>query len=959
MEKTFKIVTSLIVLLILTVSVYGQQPRINFKKYRSIPGDSTWIDVYQTLYSGRQAEAEEKYKALSQKLLESENYASYLFLNSEYSYWLRLAGGKSQPSADLLEDALTKVRDKLPEDNFDVLFARYYLVLHSAEVEDKLKWADRFFQTYDNVFPNNKLVNFNATVHMISGTASYHANDIKRAWRHWDYCRNHLDEIRDPLWFIRKVASSVKMSQPETALALYKYVYDNIMETPGNWQKKFTVAGNYIVHLTRLGKYEKAIQYGEESLQFFNTHLEEIKKRMRPHAVIHLALIDAYMKTGRYDEAFEVMEETYDILPQLGYQGQTKSALQDNKRMWFANKGMVDSALSYLEKAHQLNVKVKTDPEYIAYNYMDNSLQNDFRQFGDFYTLKNQYRKASDYYKRALRASNLKYYENIDDTTYLIPPEEFRGVNTETTMKVVDHLLDCYTEWYKNTGNQELLHEILYYANYGNNILKEQFKSLVDKESILATSEMMKRNNSHALFACEELSGDRPKYIDSAFVYTDMPRAFSLSYLKQLKNRKLSEEEDSLMLEVSRLSVALDNYNEPDTTVSKEYVNLLMDLLRAKMLLSDLFNYESKIVNYKPEAEAIKKQLAPNQALLSYFITDSVIYSICYTDEEHSFKRKAVPGIYQKISKLKRSLKSGSYTAEQGRPLYEDLIAPFEEELNNVTGLKVIADEKMSEIPIEILTDANNQYLIDRFAVQYYYSAKKMGNKEVFTPQSLLAVAPGFMENDQFFSENVNRGMLNSDEIFRGNEASVSLVPLTFSIEEVQSIKAHCKSNNIETAILRSQKATEYNFKQEVKGRDIIHIATHGISGNEYESGLFFTFNEKEKEDGFLRLPELYRMDLDANLVVLSACKTASGEIKEGEGVLALPRGFIYAGVPNIIASLWKVHDEKTKYLMVQFYKHLTEGSVSYDKALQRAKLDGIAQGFLPMDWAGFILISE
>ena len=73
---------------------------------------------------------------------------------------------------------------------------------------------------------------------------------------------------------------------------------------------------------------------------------------------------------------------------------------------------------------------------------------------------------------------------------------------------------------------------------------------------------------------------------------------------------------------------------------------------------------------------------------------------------------------------------------------------------------------------------------------------------------------------------------------------------------------------------------------------------------------------------------------------------------------MALPRGFMFAGVPNVIASLWSVQDERTQELMEAFYSYLLEGN-SYSEALRLAKLDSIKKGSLPMDWAGFILIGN
>jgi len=93
-------------------------------------------------------------------------------------------------------------------------------------------------------------------------------------------------------------------------------------------------------------------------------------------------------------------------------------------------------------------------------------------------------------------------------------------------------------------------------------------------------------------------------------------------------------------------------------------------------------------------------------------------------------------------------------------------------------------------------------------------------------------------------------------------------------------------------------------------------------------------------------------------LVVLSACKTGTGKIEEGEGVMALPRGFIFAGVPNLMVSLWKIHDKHTKTLMVNFYKHLLEGN-DYAKSLRLAKLQQIQKGALPLDWSGIVLIGK
>ena len=97
---------------------------------------------------------------------------------------------------------------------------------------------------------------------------------------------------------------------------------------------------------------------------------------------------------------------------------------------------------------------------------------------------------------------------------------------------------------------------------------------------------------------------------------------------------------------------------------------------------------------------------------------------------------------------------------------------------------------------------------------------------------------------------------------------------------------------------------------------------------------------------------------LEQDLVVLSACETGIGKLVQGEGLISMTRGFLYAGIPNIIYSLWKVGDLSTHKLMVSFYNGLMQG-MNYSKALQKAKLDMIQEEkyAYPLFWGGFTLI--
>ena len=125
---------------------------------------------------------------------------------------------------------------------------------------------------------------------------------------------------------------------------------------------------------------------------------------------------------------------------------------------------------------------------------------------------------------------------------------------------------------------------------------------------------------------------------------------------------------------------------------------------------------------------------------------------------------------------------------------------------------------------------------------------------------------------------------------------------------------------------------------------------------------LVFSENPHGGEDGLLNVYEVYEMDLNAGLVVLSACNTGSGELKGGEGVMSLARAFFYAGVPSIVMTLWTVEDRKSYELMLSFYRQLLRGrSAGY--SLRKAKLEFL-ENALPGDqhpryWSGYFLVGN
>jgi CHAT domain-containing protein len=186
-----------------------------------------------------------------------------------------------------------------------------------------------------------------------------------------------------------------------------------------------------------------------------------------------------------------------------------------------------------------------------------------------------------------------------------------------------------------------------------------------------------------------------------------------------------------------------------------------------------------------------------------------------------------------------------------------------------------------------------------------------------------------------------------------------NLKPLAGSAKEVRSIV------KIVGGDLRiGNDASEYSFKELSSQYRILHLAAHAFIDEDdpLHSTLVFSPDSEGNEDGMLNVSEIYNLDLNASMVVLSACNTGTGTLKRGEGIMSLARAFFYAGVPNVVMTLWPVGDESCSRLMTYFYKNLAKGE-SKDEALRNAKLSFIraADPILqhPFYWAGYIVVGE
>ena len=269
----------------------------------------------------------------------------------------------------------------------------------------------------------------------------------------------------------------------------------------------------------------------------------------------------------------------------------------------------------------------------------------------------------------------------------------------------------------------------------------------------------------------------------------------------------------------------------------------------------------------------------------------------------------------------------------QGRPVdgYRQLVAPFAQFIRT-PHLLIVPHGALHKLPFAALFDGK-AYWGDRHAIAVIPAA---------------GVLPYVVAK-----RNPDRGRL----LALANPQT-PFMPLAFAETEVEAIASLFDA----PAVYRRDQATESVAKTLADRADVVHFAGHGEFNERQpmQSGLLLTADDRN--DGYLQVHETFGLDLkNANLVILSACETALARIRGGDDLVGLSRGFIYAGTPSLLASLWPVEDRSTALLMAHFYRNWKEAKMCKAAALQKAQqalraMPGYAHPFF---WAPFILIGD
>ena len=358
-------------------------------------------------------------------------------------------------------------------------------------------------------------------------------------------------------------------------------------------------------------------------------------------------------------------------------------------------------------------------------------------------------------------------------------------------------------------------------------------------------------------------------------------------------------------------------------------------------------------------------------------------------------KRADIEAAAQEFYKQLNSTEVGS--PEVGRKLSQMLLSPVAGQLGQ-KRLLIVSDGALQSIPFAALPIPENTPtpvqetwrvapalptpLLVQHKIVSLPSASTLavlrnelkGRSPAAKTVAVLA-DPVFSRDDERFKQAGIQGSRGAGEMSRkpmpaelsrsASDIGVSLDRLKYSRTEAEQILKLVPAASEREQALDFTASRSTATSPDLAGYRIIHFATHGLLDNVHPelSGVVLSLvDEKGADtDGFLRLQDIYNLNLPAELVVLSACETGLGKDVGGEGLVGLTRGFMYAGAKRVVVSLWSVNDIATAELMQRFYQQMLGKGLTPVAALRAAQLEmwKTQQWQAPYYWAAFVVQGE
>ncbi|MCH2033403.1 MAG: CHAT domain-containing protein [Tenacibaculum sp.] len=656
----------------------------------------------------------------------------------------------------------------------------------------------------------------------------------------------------------------------------------------------------------------------------------QIKNSQFLQTTLNIAFGNVYFKTENFHKAFEYYNQIIN-----------ESKRSDDK---------YNLALAYLNLTEmKLNQKANNIYKYIqrSLKYSNKLEYNDKNSF----IINATFLNTSKYYlnQKKLQLSlsysekTIQNYCKVSKEEDIKPQHLTLNNNKNNTLKALNLKISALLKLYQKEHKQEYLSQIIKSVNISN-----QLVDLILRESTETVTKLFWKNDVSKIYSYGALAAYYLKDHSLMLNYLEKNKAFlltqsikqnnlasQLSYstksedllfrknIIELENKKLANNkklQDSLF----DLKLKYQKFQDSIKIASPEYFEERNNIQPISLKnLSSSLNKKSLIISY----DLVEQYNSKKYDIIGLFISK---------DKSTSFKLELEDEQLKLFSKYKQLISRPLTRREEldkfkkvSSKLYSFLF-PNKEVLDliNDKDLVFITNGELQNIPIESLNTQKDslKYLIEDHNISYAYSASFLdfnNSLERTTSKNIAAFAPISFQNS-------------------------NLKPLDATSSEIEAI-----NKEISTDIYSQTNATKNNFLNTSSDYKILHLATHATSSN--NPAIYFSKDT-------LKLHELYTHKTNADLVVLSACESNLGEIKKGEGVFSLSRGFFYSGTKSVISSLWNVNDVSTADIMKNFYKNLNNHQ-SKSEALNNAKRTYLKEHSLseksPYYWASFVLIGD
>jgi len=328
-----------------------------------------------------------------------------------------------------------------------------------------------------------------------------------------------------------------------------------------------------------------------------------------------------------------------------------------------------------------------------------------------------------------------------------------------------------------------------------------------------------------------------------------------------------------------------------------------------------------------PDTAGIQARLGADETLLEFYGLGDELYVFTATRQAIRAVKLNGQGLEADVRALREAMHNVDSDAWRSvsRRLYARLLTPVEDALTR-PRLTIVSHGALHYLPWSALFDGQ-RFLVDKVTLRQLPSASVM---------QFLAVRKVSAVRDMLLLGNPDLG--DKDMDLPGAEA------------EVRAIKALWPNSTM----LMRKAATKNALGKAGQLFKVIHVAAHGefVTDRPLNSRLLLT--PEGADNGQLTAGDLYGLRLNADLVTLSACETGMGKVLSGDDVVGLTRGFLYAGANAIVASLWPVSDDETRFLMTSFYGNLKK--MPKAEALRQAQLETRKRSPHPFYWSAFQL---